>query len=282
MSSGSDLDPVELDFRALRGALYAGDGHAAIAAIERRPDLGTLQYMGDGLRLALFQGIPGATGLAEAHIRALRDRDVEGDEDLATELEAMLGLAPVPALRGLPVDLDLLSLAIEGDPLLTGGRIDLQTGEVVQIGPLYESDLDDEFGDDDVEDENDAENATLDDDDDDDPAPDDDADDPTRRRWLRFDSQGSRAGFQDMVDFLETITDERHATHLERALHGRGAFRRFKDELADVPGELARFFRFTEDRRLGRARQWLREFGLRTTRIGDRVDTDRPHLGEAP
>ena len=157
-------------------------------------------------------------------------------------LLAMLGLAQAPALRDLPIDLDDLSLALEGDPLLTGGRLDLRTGDVQQIGPLYESDFFDEIGEPD-----DGEVGEADD------------------RWLRFDSLGSRPGFRDMAEFLETVADEHLATRLDRALGGRGAFRRFKDELADVPDELARFRRFTDDRRRGRARQWLAGSGLRPT-----------------
>ena len=69
-----------------------------MAAIERRSDLDTLQYVGDGLRLGLAQGVMGAALRAGEHIAALRNRD-----------------------------LDELSLALEGDPLLpavgsTSGR----------------------------------------------------------------------------------------------------------------------------------------------------------------
>ena len=259
MSNRSLPDPVEPTFRDLRGAVYTGDGHAAMAAIARRPDLDTLQYAGDGLLLGLAQGVTGTTERASEHISLLRDRDLGGDEDLALELEAMLGLAPAPALRDLSVDLDELSLALEGDPLLTGGRLDLRTGEVQQIGPLYEIDVFDEFGE-----------------------PDDEADDaeaedgPTDDRWLRFDSLGSRPGFRDMEAFLDTVTDERLAARLDRALGGRGAFRRFKDELADVLDELARFYRYTDDRRRGRARQWLAESGLRPSVPAERPSPDRP------
>ena len=97
MSNRPISDPLEAAFLDLRGAVYTEDGRAAMAAIERRSGLDTLQYVGDGLRL---------------------------------------GLAPAPALRDLPIDLDELSLALEGDPLLTGGRLDLRTGDVQQIGPL--------------------------------------------------------------------------------------------------------------------------------------------------
>lgn len=146
MSNRPIPDPVEATSRDLRGALYTGDGRTALAAIERRPDLATLQYVGDGLLLALAQEVPGAAQQAGTNITALRNRDLDGDEDLAIELEAALGLVQAPALRDLPIDLDDLSLALEGDPLLTGGRLDLRTGEVHQVGPLYESDFFDQIG----------------------------------------------------------------------------------------------------------------------------------------
>ena len=37
--------------------------------------------------------------------------------------------------------------------------------------------------------------------------------------------------YSDMADFAETITDERARRRLARAIQGKGAFRRFKDEL---------------------------------------------------
>jgi len=37
--------------------------------------------------------------------------------------------------------------------------------------------------------------------------------------------------YQDMVDFVEGISDDRAGRRLARALHGKGAFRRFKDGL---------------------------------------------------
>jgi len=267
MSNRPILDPVEATFRDLRGAVYAADGHAAMAAIERRPDLHTLQYVGDGLRLALAQGVTGAARRAGQHIAALRNRDLDGDEDLAIELEAALGLAQSRALQDLPIDLDELCLALEGDPLMTGGRVDLRTGEVHHIGPLYESDYFNEIGEPDDEEADMAKDLEV-----------ADADD----RWLRFDSLGSRPGFRDMAEFLDTVADERLATRLDRALGDRGAFRRFKDELADVPDELARFHRFTDDRRRGRARHWLAESGLRPTVPGEPAALGRPDLHGHP
>ena len=238
-----------------------------MAAIERMPDLDTLQYVGDGLRLALTQGVPHAAERAGMHVGRLRDRDLDGDEDLALELEAMLGIAEAPALRDLPIDLEELSLALEGDPLLTGGRIDLRTGDVHQIGPLYESGGFEELGELDDEEPESLDDAQVGRD---------------GERWLRFESLGSQPGFDDMVEFLDTIADERLATRLDRALSGRGVFRRFKDELADMPGELARFHRFTDDRRRGRARQWLAGSGLRPAVPGDATRPGRPELRSVP
>ena len=263
MSNRPIPDPVEATFRDLRGAVYTADGRAAMTAIERRPDLDTLQYAGDGLLLALVQGVTGTARRAAPHIAVLRNRDLDGDEDLAIELEAMLGLTQVPALRDLPIDLDDLSLALEGDPLLTGGRLNLRTGDVQQIGPLYESDFFDEIGETADGEADWADDGEVGDD---------------GNRWLRFDSLGSGPGFRDMAEFLETVADERLATRLDRALGGRGAFRRFKDELADVPEELARFHRFTDDRRRGRARQWLAGSGLRPTVPAEPASPGRPDL----
>jgi hypothetical protein len=54
---------------------------------------------------------------------------------------------------------------------------------------------------------------------------------------------------------------------LERALHGSGAFRRFRDLVHDE--DLAeQWSAFATDRQLGRARQWLADNGIRVGRAG--------------
>jgi hypothetical protein len=194
-----------------------------------------LQMAGDGLLIAIAQDAPGSRDLASVAVAMLRDRDRAGDAELADQLDAALGIGPQPMLRPLPVDLEELSMILEGDRLMTGGRIDLRTGDV-NPNSYFDSGLDEE------EDE-------------------DDPDDP--ERWLHVWTEGSRDGYRDMVAFLDTITDEVMVERLERSLEGRGAFRRFKDRLADVPGELERFFRFTEERKCGRARAWLAAAGYR-------------------
>ena len=122
--------------------------------------------------------------------------------------------------------------------MLTGGRLDLRTGDVIPESPMFDSSFDDERFDD------------------------DDQEDP--HRCLAIHSEGSRPGYDDMVAFLDTIEEDATAERLGARLHGRGVFRRFRDGLADV-GELERFHRFADDRSRGRARAWLAGHGYRPT-----------------
>ncbi len=222
--------------RDLRGAVYRGDGPKVMAALAGDMPETVLQLTGDGLLVALAQRIDGAAELATAVSAALRERWGEGDDDLADQLDAALGTAPAPLLQPLPVDLEELSSVLEGDPVLTGGRLDRRTGDVIPEAPMFDSSFDHE------------------------PDEDDDRDDPDR--WLYIHSEGSRPGYDDMVAFLDTIEDEATAERLGERLHGRGVFRRFRDGLADI-GELERFHRFADDRSRGRARAWLAGHGYR-------------------
>jgi hypothetical protein len=72
--------------------------------------------------------------------------------------------------------------------------------------------------------------------------------------------------YQDMADFAETITDERAGRGLARAIQGKGAFRRFKDELhQEYPDLLPTWYAFRDARARRRAVQWLADNSL----IGD-------------
>jgi hypothetical protein len=62
---------------------------------------------------------------------------------------------------------------------------------------------------------------------------DDEDDGPEERGFVPIESEGSRAAYRDMVDFAAAVGDDRAAGQLGRALEGRGAFRRFRDALAD-------------------------------------------------
>jgi hypothetical protein len=230
---GSDKQAVA----ALRGAVYRGDGAAVVEILGGRPMDPVLQLAGDGLLAAVAGGVDGAADLAARCVALLQERSAWGDEELAEELDAALGRGPTPMLRQVPVDLDELSSALEGDPLYGGGRLDLRTGELWHESP-------DGFSEDEEE-------ELLDPD-----------------RWLHLEALGSREGYRDMELFAQTIEDKQLADLLEVALDGRGAFRRFKDVLAREPDELQRWFTFSEDRRRGRARAWLAGCGYRPSGAG--------------
>jgi hypothetical protein len=232
------------EFRSeLRGAVYRGDGAAVVALVGDQPLRGDdLQLTGDGLMVALALQTQGTADPAVACIRALRQRGWDGDDELADQLDALLGTGPTPLLRPLPVDLEELAGVLEGDPTLGGGRVDLLTG---QVWPQAAIDYARETGGGDEEDSDDAD------------------------RWLWVHCEGSRAGYHDMVQFIGTIDDRDRAERVGIAIEGRGAFRRFKDVLARWPGELERWYGYADDRQRGRARAWLAEAGYRPSRPTD-------------
>ena len=62
--------------------------------------------------------------------------------------------------------------------------------------------------------------------------------------------------YQDMADFAAAITDERARRRLARAIQGKGAFRRFKDELCEEhPDLLPAWYAFRDTRASRRAVQ---------------------------
>jgi hypothetical protein len=158
--------------------------------------------------------------------KRLRRRSLEGDAALAGALEGR------PSdLRPLPVDFEELASILEGDPVHGGGSIDLLTGDVWHQSPYDE------------------------------PADDEDLDDEDRWLWVEA---SSHAGWWDMSEFIETVDDPTLADRLLRAIHGRSAFRRFRDELQSDHDELTRFHLFADERQRGRARRWLADNGLRS------------------
>jgi hypothetical protein len=78
-------------------------------------------------------------------------------------------------------------------------------------------------------------------------------------RYLQVPRADSREGYDDMQDFIATVSDEHLQELLGVAIQGRGAFRRFKDVLARHPAEQERWFDFQAARLDVRARDWLAE-----------------------
>lgn len=139
-------------------------------------------------------------------------------------------------LSPLPVDLEELADVLEGDPLTSGGLLDLDTGEVWPQSV--------------IETLNECEGPDW---------------DEKIENWLSIDSLGSHAAYHDMRDFIDTLSDERLAENLTIAIEGRGAFRRFKDVLTKRPDLLEEYFAFARSRKIERAARWLADNGYLAT-----------------
>jgi hypothetical protein len=88
---------------------------------------------------------------------------------------------------------------------------------------------------------------------------DDTADDLDGAGLVHIDALPSFVGYGDMEDFIEDVSDPRARDLLERAIEGRGAFRRFNDRLFEFPELRERWYAFRDVRLRGRAVVWLTE-----------------------
>jgi hypothetical protein len=114
---------------ALRSARHRGDGQAVVAMtneVLRSSD--ALQLLGDGLFVAIDQHVEGARDAGMACAMRLRNRGWDGDGLLADQIEALIGTEVNSDLNPLAVDLEDLSIILEGDPIHGGGRIDRRSG----------------------------------------------------------------------------------------------------------------------------------------------------------
>lgn len=227
-----------LDRDDVLAAVYRADTDALEVALNDAawPE-DALQLVGDAVLEVARQRPDDIRTAARRSVAALRDRDWEGDAELAAQIEAVFGWGPTPLLKGLSVDLEELADVLEGDPLNGGGRIDLHTGEVwPQAAIEYAGEVGEE-----------------------------DPDDEDEKRWLHVFCEGSRAGYRDMEMFIDNLDEDRLADRLARAIRGRGAFRRFKGVLAESPDLLDRWYGFSDERHRGRARAWLVDEGYAPT-----------------
>lgn len=100
----------------------------------------------------------------------------------------------------------------------------------------------------------------------------------------RIDPIDSRESYDELAQFAAMVRDPKARDALERAIAGRGAFRRFKDVLAEYPDLRAHWFKFHDTRLERRAIEWLRDEGLITEAEADRAiaarpDPDHPEIG---
>jgi hypothetical protein len=220
----------------LRAAVYDRDGAKVVAVLGAEVPVEVLQLVGDGLGTAIEQKVPGAVTLADRCLVKLHERGWAGDDELAAELEVALGRRlPTPSLEALPVDLEELSALLESGTGERGGVVDRVSGDVWPAPAM------------DYAEETEEEPPDFDDGD----------------RWLYVGPEGSGEGYRDMEDFIAGISDRVRADQLSIVIDGRGAFRRFMDTIARWPDELERWYRFSDERCRGRAREWLAASGYR-------------------
>ena len=237
--------PALVDLGQVRTASAARGVEAFIDAVSGVDLVPALQQVGVAA-LSLHRSVPLARThdlfgiIASLHYRA-QDRGWEGDDLLSDELVATLqGRAAASPLRAVPVDLDELVVIMTdsmGGGEHEGGYLNTRTGAAISsvltdaayVGADVAIDVDA---------------------------------DPD---WVWVEPAQSRDGWQDMADFVKTVTDSDVRRRLEAAIDGKGAFRRFKDVLHQDADERTRKRWYLErnDRGLGRARALLATHGLR-------------------
>ena len=94
---------------------------------------------------------------------------------------------------------------------------------------------------------------------------------------ILIDPLPSHVWYQDMVDFDDGISDRGAGERLSRSLEGKGAFRRFKNELYQGHPELISAWHALRDARAQvRAVHWLTDQGLIEADAAQRFEQDHP------
>ncbi|MEW2330743.1 UPF0158 family protein [Micromonospora chersina] len=92
-----------------------------------------------------------------------------------------------------------------------------------------------------------------------------------------IDPLPSYVWYQDMADFAERLSDAAARRRLARAIGGKGAFRRFKNELHDeYPHLLPTWHAFRDVRAKRRAVEWLVDNSLVDDETGERFVAEHP------
>jgi uncharacterized protein len=146
-------------------------------------------------------------------------------------------------MKKLPVDLDELALALESSDSgydLAAYWFDTGTGDVLFVSNDLEEDqeLRDQIG--------------------------EDASD----RFVRIGSIDSRAGFQMMEDFVQTLPASRARDKLESSLHGPRPFRRFEDSVNDE-NVREQWYAFRNEAVRRSAIAWLADLGIQAEGVED-------------
>lgn len=95
---------------------------------------------------------------------------------------------------------------------------------------------------------------------------------------IPIDPLPSYVWYQDMVDFADGISDGAAARRLAQALQGRGAFRRFKNQLYENHPELITAWHALRDARAQhRAVRWLLDQQLIDGSAVEKFELEHPH-----
>lgn len=81
-------------------------------------------------------------------------------------------------------------------------------------------------------------------------------------RFREIPPRPSHEAYDQMVAFVRSLGDRLLQAKLEAALQGKGAFRRFKNELAGYPEVQEAWFKFKDAGEKEAARDWLRSIGI--------------------
>jgi len=94
---------------------------------------------------------------------------------------------------------------------------------------------------------------------------------------LFIEALPSRIWYRDMADFTARLSDDRLAARLERAMAGKGAFRRFRDEIYSRDEDLISAWNaFRNTRTERRAVEWLRDHQQITDEAADHYLVTHP------
>jgi len=104
--------------------------------------------------------------------------------------------------------------------------------------------------------------------------------DPESRGLIPIEPISSGMGYADMQDFIAQVREPRARMTLERAIEGRGAFRRFKDTLFDFPELREAWFKFHDARMVRQALEWLADGDLVDREAAEREMPGDPELPE--
>lgn len=104
--------------------------------------------------------------------------------------------------------------------------------------------------------------------------------------WRPIGGSSSREAYQDMEDFADAVGDPAVSGQLRTALGGKGAFRRFRDQMYRQPEEISRAWqRYRDLRATIRAVQWLQDEQLvveaeATARVEQLAEASRQTLDQ--